>query len=243
MNQIRRPATSRDYRLTDTLFPPTVVQAEVLPVVLLRQPLGNPVVVLESSGVSGACQWYAAGVDVDCAGAVSQYVCRNRFCGQRLAGNGDWLKCGFKGGTPTLPLACVVGTLTAAYQLVLSYVVSARTVSVHKPYATSGFSVKLHPRRFVNCLTHVQTFRKTRPVHPGNHVSNLKPGVLNVDRHAVLRPGAGERQEVPTRFQDAQALFPNIDTGDGVIPMVVHEGQAVRWVCHNAVNRIVRHEH
>jgi len=71
------------------------------------------------------------------------------------------------------------------------------------------------------------TLGKSGGVDPGDHVADLKARVLNVHRHAVLRPGASEGQQVPARLEHPQALGPDINAGHVVVPCLAHEGQAV----------------
>src|SRR5690606_22022289 len=55
-------------------------------------------------------------------------------------------------------------------------------------------------------LGHVERLREARPVQPRDAVADLEPGVLDSDRETVPGPGAAEREQVPARLEDAEAL-------------------------------------
>jgi len=61
------------------------------------------------------------------------------------------------------------------------------------------------------------------PVHPSDHVADLKTGILDAHCHAVLCAGAGERQQVAARLEHAQALGPHLDARHVVVPAFAHE--------------------
>lgn len=90
-------------------------------------------------------------------------------------------------------------------------------------------------------VVHIVTFWKSRGVHPRNHVPNLKPRILDAHGHAVLGPGASERQQVAARLEYAQALSPYFHAGHVVVPALAHEAQAIRRVGDNGVDAAVRH--
>ena len=46
------------------------------------------------------------------------------------------------------------------------------------------------------------------PVQPRDRVADLEPGVLDGARETVPGAGAAEREEVPARLEDSQALTP-----------------------------------
>jgi hypothetical protein len=48
-------------------------------------------------------------------------------------------------------------------------------------------------------------------MHPHHRVTNVEPGVLNGDGHAVVGARAAEGEQVAARLQNAQALTPQLD--------------------------------
>jgi hypothetical protein len=66
-------------------------------------------------------------------------------------------------------------------------------VSVVVPLSIDGFR-------------HVQRFRKSGPVQPGDRVADLEPGVFDGAGEAVEGAGAAEGEYVPAGFEDAQAF-------------------------------------
>lgn len=79
------------------------------------------------------------------------------------------------------------------------------------------------------------------PVHPRDHVADLEARILDPNRHAVLRPGAREREQVPTWLQHAQTLGPYLHARHVVVPSFPHEAQAVRRVGDDGVHACVWH--
>ena len=45
-------------------------------------------------------------------------------------------------------------------------------------------------------------------MHPGDHVTDFKPGILDAHGHAVLRAGASERQQVAPWLEYTEAFRP-----------------------------------
>ena len=77
------------------------------------------------------------------------------------------------------------------------------------------------------------------PIHPGDHVADLEPCILDPHGHAVLRASSRKRQQVPAGLEYAQALGPYLDARHVVVPALAHEGQAIRGIRHDAVDRTV----
>ena len=78
------------------------------------------------------------------------------------------------------------------------------------------------------------------PIDPGDHVPDLKTGVLDPNRHPMLRPRPGEGQQMAARLQHAQALGPHLHAWHVVVPALAHEGQAVGRVGHDGIHAAVR---
>src|SRR5690606_2352629 len=60
--------------------------------------------------------------------------------------------------------------------------------------------------RFVDRLRHVQRLREPRPVQPRDRIADLEPRVLHPSREPMPRAGTTEREQVPARLEDAEAL-------------------------------------
>lgn len=78
------------------------------------------------------------------------------------------------------------------------------------------------------------------PINPRDHVPNLKPRVLDANRHPVLRPRAGKRQQMPAGLQHPQALAPDRLAGHVVVPALFHEREPIRRIGHDRVDRVIR---
>src|SRR5690606_1292178 len=70
----------------------------------------------------------------------------------------------------------------------------------------AAHNLALCPGRLVDGLGHVQRLREPAAVQPRDAVAYLEPGVLDGARETVPGAGATEREQVATRFEDAQAL-------------------------------------
>jgi hypothetical protein len=77
------------------------------------------------------------------------------------------------------------------------------------------------------------------PVHPGDHVADLEARVLDPHGHAVLRPGASERQQVPAWLQHPQAFAPNVNARYIVVPAFTHERKAIWRIGDDTVNAVI----
>lgn len=70
---------------------------------------------------------------------------------------------------------------------------------------------------------HVEGFAKPASIDPGDEVPDVKACILDPHIHAVLRARPGERQQMPAGLKHAQALGPDLDGRDVVIPTLAHE--------------------
>ena len=72
-------------------------------------------------------------------------------------------------------------------------------------------------------------------------IADLKTGVFNPNRHAVLGAGASKRQQVAARLEHAQAFGPYLHFRNIVVPLLAHEGQAIGRVCDDGVHAVISH--
>src|SRR5690625_5500000 len=67
-------------------------------------------------------------------------------------------------------------------------------------------NLPFRPCGLVDGLGHVERLREAGPVQPRDAVADLESGVLDGGGEAVPGAGAAEREHVPARLEDTQAL-------------------------------------
>lgn len=258
MKQVRRPPTSWDNRFADSLLPPSVVQTERFTLIGLRESFGDTMIVLEVGCVGLPLQLDPASVDIESARTVGEDVRGDGLRRKWFASYTDRFVCRLERSTPPLPLLGFRrGRCKVVMELVCVITFLPRTLPPFIPivmcemagcFPTCELGVtglypdnlsSSRPGLLVNSLAHILTFRETRPVDPHDLIPNLKTGVFDSNDHAVISAGARERQKVPSWFQHAKCLAPNINARYVIVPVVPHEGQTVWWVRTDRVNRVV----
>ena len=88
----------------------------------------------------------------------------------------------------------------------------------------------------------VSNFVHARPINPHDLIADNKTRVFDCDGHAVISPGAGERQKMPPGFQDAQALPPcgRVEGDARGIPRLPHKSNLIGRISDYRPNTIIR---